>query len=1017
MTRSVNRWLLAGTCAYGALAAGTVSAQTQTPTPATPTAASNDVQSGQAASGGPATNSEIVITGSRIARPDYVATSPIISISEDTFQNTGRVTLERSLSQLPQFSGSFGAANAGSTSTGLNGGQSYGSLRALGPKRTLILLDGRRLQPSNPDGSVDLNIIPDALIENVEVITGGASTTYGSDATAGVVNFRLKRNFKGLEINSNYGMSTYGDGQQFKISATGGYQFDEGRGSIIGSVDYTKRGRAYQYKRPTYFLARTPTQAGTSTLPEGNVLFGSNTPLTSTVNAIFARYGFANAFTGTRYTGQIGFNMDGTLFSNLTTRVLNFRDPETDLAYIATTGPTSQQVNFGYPDSSIQADLKRYNAFARAEYKLTDSIRVFAQGSYTNYTSVGVTNPTLASNVYALAAPATNPFIPADLRTILNSRTAPTADIILYKAFNIAGPRFQGYKYEVWQGIAGASGDLGIKDWTWDVYGAISRAHFANTQTGGVSASATRNLLYAADGGRSICSGGLNLFGDFAASPQCVAYISRATKNTNTLKQRTAEANVQGALFKWWAGEVRFAAGVDYRYNSYSFTSDPAFNQNGVSDVLGYSVLLPASGAVNTKEAYGELLVPVLQDLPLAKKVSLDLGYRYSRYNSVGGVHTYKATGDWEVVREVRFRGGYNRAIRAPSVGELFAPISTASVGIGTASATNVQGDPCDTRSSFRGASNPNAGQVRTLCLAQGVPAGIIDTYQLGTAQVFALNGGNPSLKEETADTYSAGVVLTSPIQAAAFRRISISVDAYKIKIKNAIGPLSIVNAIQYCFNSGGNNPTYSATNYYCSLIGARNTSTGVPINPSQPLLNLGQYTTQGIDIQVDWRFNLRDAGLPDVGGLAFNTAISYLDKFKIQTLPGAPTYDYAGAIGTAAQIESSAGVAHPRWKTITSATYTVGPFSIGGIWRFIHSMKDASLVVTPTSTTPGVPRYDAFDFNARFTTPFGLELRAGVTNALNKKPPIVSGLLNNYDAQDYDILGRYFFFGATQKF
>ena len=1016
MTRSVNRWLLAGTCAYGALAAGTAFAQTATPTAANPTPAAEQAQ---AEGGAPPPSSEIVVTGSRIQRPDYVATSPIISISQDTFQNTGRVTLERSLSQLPQFSGSFGAANAGSTSTGLNGGQSYASLRGLGPKRTLILLDGRRLQPSNPDGSVDLNIIPEALIENVEVITGGASTTYGSDATAGVVNFRLRRNFTGLEINSNYGFSDYGDGQQFKVSGSYGKNFAEDRGNAVFSLDYTKRGRAYQYKRPSYFLARTPTQAGTSTLPEGNVLFGSNTPTIAAVNGVFAKYGFANAFSGTgavpRYTGQIGFNQDGTVFSNLTTRVLNFRDPQTDLAYIATTGANSQQVNFGYPDSSIQADLKRYNAFGRIEYKITDSIKAFVQGSYTNYTSVGVSNPTLASNVYALAAPVTNPFIPADFRTILASRAAPNADMILYKAFNLAGPRYQGYKYEVWQGIAGLSGNLGIKDWTWDVYGAISRAHFENSQTGGVSASATRTLLYAADGGRSICSGGLNLFGDFTPSQQCIDYVKRRTVNTNTLKQRTVEGNVQGGLFNWWGGEVRFAAGADYRYNSYKFVSDPGFNQNGASDILGYSVLLPASGAVNTKEVYGELLVPLVQDLPFIKKMSLDLGYRYSNYNSVGSVNTYKITGDWEVVREVRFRGGWNRAIRAPSVGELYAPVSTASVGIGTASATNVLGDPCDVRSSFR--LGANGAQVRNLCLSQGVPGGIIDTYQLGTAQVFALNGGNPDLEEESADTYSAGVVLSSPFRTPLLSRISISVDAYKIKINKAIGPLSIAQGIQNCFNAGGNNTTYSASNYYCSLIGPRNASTGVPINPTQPLLNLGQYTVQGVDFQLDWRFNLRDAGLPDIGSFAFNTAITYLDKFKIQALPGGVTYDYAGAIGSGGQIDATSGLAHPKWKTVTSGTYSIGIFSAGVVWRFMDKMKDASLVVTPTSTTPGVPKYNVFDFNARVMTPLGLELRAGVTNAFNKKPPIVGGQLNSFDSQDYDILGRYWFFGITQKF
>lgn len=1008
MARSAYRGFLVGTCAFGALMSGTAWAQTSTPTENNPPPAVEqpDDAAGQAA--------EITVTGSRIARPDYVAESPVLSFNKETFENTGKVTLEQSLSTLPQFSGSFGANNAGSSSTGLNGGQSYVSLRALGPQRTLILLDGRRLQPSNPNGSIDLNILPEGLIESTEIITGGASTTYGSDATAGVVNFHLRKNFKGLEIKGNYGVSDYGDGQQFRMGAIGGLEFNEGRGHLLAAFDYTKRGRAYQNARP-FYLTRTPTQAGTSTLPQGNVLFGSNTPTVAAVNGVFSTYGIANAVgTSGRYTGQLGFNLDGTLFTNLYKTVLNYRDPETDLAYIARTA-SSQQINFGYTGSSIQANLKRYSGFGKLDYDVTDSIKAFAQFSYTHYTSVGLFNPTLASNVYALASPVTNPFIPADLRTILASRTAPTADFILYKAFNIAGPRYQGYTYDVWQGTAGLSGEVGISDWTWDIYGSVSQSKFDNWQTGGVSASAVKTLLYAADGGRSICSGGLNLFGNFTPSQQCIDYIKRRTDNKNDLKQRTVEANLQGKVLSWWAGDIRFAAGADYRYNSFNFTSDPEFNVNGVSDVLGYSVLLPSGGAINTKEAYAELLVPVLRDLPLVKKLNLDLAYRYSDYNTVGGVSTYKLSGDWEVFSMLRLRGGYNRAIRTPSVGELYAPISTASVGIGTATAISTLGDPCDTRSSFR--QGANAAQVRALCLAQGVPAGVIDTYQLGTAQVFALNGGNPDLKEETADTYSAGAVITSPFSEPLIRRISLSVDAYKIKIKDAIGPLSIAQAIQNCFNIGGNNPTYSASNYYCSLIGARNGSTGVPINPSQPLLNLGQYTVQGIDFQVDWKFDLNDLGLGNNGSLALNTAVSYLDKFKIQALPGGSTYDYAGMIGSAGRIDETSGLAHPRWKSSSSATYSRGIAAVGVVWRHMSAMKDASVAANPASTTPGVPSYDLFDFNFRIRTPFDSELRMGVTNAFNKKPPLLQGLYNNYDAQDYDTLGRYFFFGFTQRF
>lgn len=211
----------------------------------------------EAGSDNPTQVGEIVVTGSRIARKDYVSNSPIVSVTSEAIENTGQITVEKALSQMPQFSGSFGQSNTGSTSTGLNGGQSYSSLRGLGAKRTLLLLDGKRLQPSNPDGSVDLNIIPEALIGNVEVITGGASTAYGSDATAGVVNFILKRNFRGLTVETQYGVSDYGDGDSFRLNLTAGEQFADGKGSAVLSLDYSNRESASQSKRD-YFLNRNP---------------------------------------------------------------------------------------------------------------------------------------------------------------------------------------------------------------------------------------------------------------------------------------------------------------------------------------------------------------------------------------------------------------------------------------------------------------------------------------------------------------------------------------------------------------------------------------------------------------------------------------------------------------------------------------------------------------------------------------------------------------------------------------
>lgn len=996
--------LAAGTCTL-ALIATQVAAQTAVPE--SPPASIEEAQ--QSTTPPPA--EDIVITGSRIARPDYVANSPIVSLSQDTLENTGRVTVESALTQLPQFSGAFGAGNGGSTSTGLNGGQAYASLRGLGAKRTLLLLDGRRIQPSNPDGSVDLNILPEALIENIEVITGGASTTYGSDATAGVVNFRLKRNFKGLELNGQTGVSTYGDGNSYRLTGTIGSKFADDRGSAVLSVDYTKRDRALQLGRD-YFTFRQSTP-GLSTIPQGTALFGANTPTLEVVNRVFqGQYG-TPALPGTsaatpRYTGQIGFNTDQTLFSTVGVPVLNFRDPQTDEAYIVNSGANSQQVNFGYNGSSIQADLSRWSIFAKADYDVTDNVKAFVQATYTTYTTLGVTNPTLASNVYGLSVPTTNPYIPAAFQDILKSRARPNDNFTFYKAFNILGPRLQRYDYDVYQLTAGLSGKVGIKDWTWDIYASTSRAKFANEQRGGASASATAQLLNSPTGGSELCQGGFNPFGNLTPSQACIDFISRRTLNSNELKQRTVEGTVQGALFALPAGEVRFAAGADYRFNGYAFTPDSQLSlPNGTSDILGYSVLRAASGDVNVGEAFAELLVPVLKDLPLIQQLDLDLGYRYSKYDTIGGVHAYKADVTWRVFEPLRLRGGYNRAIRAPSPGELFAPVSTASVAIGTASATTTNGDPCDRRSSYR--LGPNAAAVRDLCLAQGISTGVYENYSLGTAQVFALTGGNPQLQEETADTFSAGGVLQSPFSGM-FKNLSLSVDFYSIKIKDAVGPLSIAQAIQFCFNSGGNNPQFQASNYYCSLI-TRNPDTGVPVNPLQPLLNLGTYEVRGVDVQFDWRFPIGANG----GNFAINSAVSYLDSFKIQALPGAPTYDYAGSTGVG--VEASAGVAHPRWKAITSFTYSLGQASLGLRWRYIDSMINSAKVVSPASTTRGVVAYHVFDLNARFDVDDNTQFRLGATNLFNRPPPQVGDIEANYDQQNYDVIGRYFFIGATKKF
>lgn len=995
---AMNRALLASGCATLALLGGAGQALAQEEEPAV-----SEV-------------GEIVVTGSRIARRDYVSNSPLVSVSSEAIENTGQVTVEKALTQMPQFSGAMGQSTPGSSSTSLNGGQAYASLRGLGSKRTLLLLDGKRLQPSNPDGSVDLNIIPEALIGNVEVITGGASTAYGSDATAGVVNFILKRNFSGVTVSSQYGVSDYGDGESFRASVTAGDQFAEGRGRAVISLDYSMREPAFQSKRDYYFVRNR--QSNTAIIAQGAAWFGSNRPTIEAVNDIFVgQYGVGPVLGSVLpgdpyYNGQIGFNTGDQSLFNLggASQVMNLKDPETDNHFLNAAGTN---MLWGWNRGRIQNENERYSLFSRVDYQVTPEIDFFLQGSLTSYESEGTFNPTLAGLAYALSAPVTNPYIGADFAHILASRPNPTADFALWKDLDFAGERLQSYAYDVYQFISGLSGQVGYKDWTWEAYASVSKASFENVQTGGVSRSAITRLLYSPTGGSELCAGGFNPFGNHSPSAECVNYMVRNTTNTNELTQRMAEASMQGGLFQLPAGEVRFAAGVGYRYNHFDFRPDSALDQpDGTSDILGYSELRASSGKVDTTEVFAEFLVPLVRDKPFIKELELDLGYRYSDYSSVGGVHAYKADLNWQVNDIVRLRGGYNRAVRAPSVGELYSPISSATVNIGLPLKTNTDGDPCDHRSSFR--EGPNADKVKDLCVALGVPASLIDGYEFGAAQVFALTGGNPDLKEETADTYAVGTVLQSNFQSPWLSNISASIDWYQIKVSDAVGVLGVGNGIRYCFNDGGNNPTYDPNNYYCTLQD-RGTSDGYMVNPRQPLLNLGQFNVTGIDLQFDWRLHLADIGLPDNGQLSFSSAISYLNSFEIQALPGAPTFDYAGSWGTA--IEANAGQAHPEWKANTGVTYSRDNWNVGLRWRHTSAMINSARVTSPSSTAQGVDAYDVFDLNARVNLPYETTVRFTVTNLFNKAPPQVGDVRGTYDPQNYDTLGRYFSVAVTKAF
>lgn len=943
---------------------------------------------------------EIVVTGSRISRQDYVSQTPIVTVTSEAIARVGAPTLEASLNQLPQFTASAGS----SSSFNARGGQANLNLRALGSLRTMVLVDGRRLQPANSDGSADLNIIPPALVENVEVITGGASATYGSDAIAGVVNLKLKRRFEGAQLDAQYGVSAQGDAKTTDLALTLGGNFTDDRGNAMLSLGYSERD-------PLLFTARgyLDGQALSGNLPNGVILVdAANLPSQAAVNTIFARYGAAPGAVA-RNTA-FGFNADGTVFRAANT--IGYDGPTTGLyaTYNGTLYGDTGHFNLA------QVPLKRYSLFSKVGYDITPNQRIFAQALYTTYdatTQGPPPNSSSTSNV--LTVPVTNPFIPADLRALLASRANPTAPFTIQKRYDVLGPRVEQDHYDVFQLTVGGDGKLPIRDWSWNAHGSFGRTSYRATEVNYPSTSAVQRLLSAADGGAGLCAGGFNPFGPQSISAACATYIARTAHNQTTLEQTMVEATAQGGLLTLPAGEVRFALGADYRKTSYDFQPDALIT---MGDLANFQPVQASGGSTDAREIYGELLIPLLADLPLIHELNLDLGYRFSDYDTVGGVSTYKADFDWKVTGSVMVRGGLARAIRAPSVGELYTAASQDAASLGTLGALP-GGDPCDIRSAYRSASDATrAAAVRGLCLAQGVPTSVIDSYLNTKTRANFTTSGNPDLDAETADTFSLGVVWRPKFKTPLLSRINLSIDYYDIKIKDAVGQITAPLAVAKCFNADGTNPTYATSNYYCSLI-SRETASGLIGNVTVPKLNLSGYRTSGVDIAGDWTFDLGDVGLPDrLGRLTLSTTINYLDKFEIESLPGGGFLDFAGTIqNTQVDLFSSA---RPEWKATSSATWSLDPVDVSLRWRHIGKMDNALNIGVAGAALPPTEAIDYFDLDAAWRVKMGLELRVGVINLADQEPPVVVtspvGAYNT-DLNTYDIIGRRFFVSLKARF
>ena len=958
---------------------------------------------------------EIIVTGSRISRRDFQSDSPISTINSSAIAASGQPSLDRAIGELPQFAAAQGASEVGDAqgSLGFQGGQSFSDLRGLGPNRSLVLLDGRRLMPSSPDGAIDLNTIPTVMIDTVEVITGGASAAYGSDAIAGVVNFKLRQKFSGLEVSVQHGATTKGDGATNEASVLFGGDFAEHRGHAILAFEYSDRATVEGESRPFFANIRQLARPPEGIIGAGN--YGGGAPTIAAVNAVLAGYPGTTPIAGSgNYTGAIGVNTDGTIFTDLagTNCVQNYKGVGTVKGVNISANCRQVQVALGRY-FAVQVPLTKYNVFGRASYELGDHITAYTQFNFMESSAIDQTSPGSSKPAIPLIVPQNNPFVTGNpaLQAILSSITPPpSGNIIVTKLLTAFGNRVETFKYDVWQALAGLKGDIPGTRLNWDVYATLGHSQFVNTGAGDASRTAITSILngtanYTGTAGN--CKGyAWNPLGNNPLTPGCLEYAGRTDHSTNTMTQKVVEATLEGPLFNLPAGELRFAIGADYRESDFNYSPDSTL---ATGDSLPYGSITPASGKQKVSEVFGELLVPILKDMPLARELSLDLGYRYSHYNQSGGNSTYKADASWVPVEGLRFRGGYSRAVRAPSLGNLYGPTSVGNLNIGT---TPGAGDPCAVGSALRAA---NPAQVQALCIAQGVPAALYPTYTYGSVSVSGSDGSNAKLTPETADTYSIGAVITPKFDNPFLHNFQVSVDYYSIKIAGAIGSLLLTDILPRCFNSdGASNPSYALSNPYCQRI-ARDPLTGGIINGQQGLFNFATYTVRGIDTQINWRFALDTLGLPpSAGSLEFNSVISYTKDYKVAGLLGSPTVNYAGSVGFGGV---GGDISHPKWKANTGLTYSNGPFQVTGRWRFIDKMIHSDVAQNPAATTPGVPAYSYFDIDAHYVINQQFTIGVGLTNIGDKGPPFVSAASLTTDAALYDVVGRTWFASLKAKF
>jgi outer membrane receptor protein involved in Fe transport len=562
-------------------------------------------------------------------------------------------------------------------------------------------------------------------------------------------------------------------------------------------------------------------------------------------------------------------------------------------------------------------------------------------------------------------------------------------------------PRGTENNQTTYQVTAGLKGDLHVSDWTWDTYITAGESRTLTEYVGYISAVNYNAIMSAPNYGQGFratslgvsnkvmnCTSGLNPFlqavGGLTVSQDCIDAITSNQSDRQSMKQYESQLNLQGKLFELPAGDVRSALGFSWRKQDYAYIPDSLRESDYIADTsAGQFGVGNVKGDVSVKEYYAEMLIPLLKDLPAIRNLELELGGRYSLYSTGENVPTYKAQLSWEPLQWMRVRGGYNRAERTPNIAELYTTPTVSSQLSGTGS------DPCGTTVSANlpgksnAPDNPNRAQLQALCSAQ------INAYGGNNASVYHQNpnayvgaggvltySGNPNLKSEKGDTWTAGIVLSSPFDAALARRITTTIDWYSIKISDPIDVLSGQNILNACFNVDGSNPTYSLNDPggYCKLI-VRDPVSAIDTTISSQYANIGELSTEGVDVTISWAAPFTDMGIEKLPG---TLSLSVNANFLIdQTQPitvGGDLQNYAGFVGAS------------KYQVNTTLGYTWDVSRISLNWLWHNGTDGLTAANRPSTVNAGYPSGSLFNLSGG--TKFGaVDVSLNINNLLNTKP------------------------------